>query len=136
MGNFYLYFKNKEQLFLELNDLIVSRFVARTGSLPPESRPFEERLREAVRLLYDHTRENFAFHRILGESQLTDRVTIAYYETLARFFRNFFRAEARRGNIRNLDPNLIAYGLIGICYFNSLAGGRVKNPFLLLRQLI
>jgi AcrR family transcriptional regulator len=30
MGNFYLYFKNKEQLFLELNDLIISRFIART----------------------------------------------------------------------------------------------------------
>ena len=129
MGNFYLYFKNKEQLFLELNDLIISRFVARTGFLPPESHPFEERLREAVRLLYDHTRENFAFHRILGESQLTDRVTIAYYETLARFFRNFFRAEARRGNIRNLDPNLIAYGLIGICYFNSLDWGPGEKSF-------
>ena len=120
MGNFYLYFKNKEQLFLELNDLITSRFVARTGSLPPESHPFEDRLREAVRLLYDHTRENFAFHRILGESELTDRVTIAYYETLARFYRNFFHAEAQRGRIRTLDPAIAAYGLIGICYFNSL----------------
>jgi AcrR family transcriptional regulator len=129
MGNFYLYFKNKEQLFLELNDLIVSRFVARIGSLPPESRPFEERLREAVRLLYDHTRENFAFHRILGESELTDRVTIAYYETLARFYRNFFRREAQRGNIRNFDPNLIAYGLIGICYFNSLDWGPGEKTF-------
>ena len=97
MGNFYLYFKNKEQLFLELNDLIVSRFVARTGSLPPESRPFEERLREAVRLLYDHTRENFAFHRILGESQLTDRVTIAYYETLARFYPEFLPRRSPAG---------------------------------------
>jgi AcrR family transcriptional regulator len=123
MGNFYLYFKNKEQLFLELNDLIISRFIARTGSLPPESRPFEERLREAVRLLYDHTRENFAFHRILGESELSDRVTIAYYEILARVYRNFFRAEIQRGRIRALDPAVIAYGLIGICYFNSLDWG-------------
>jgi AcrR family transcriptional regulator len=123
MGNFYLYFKNKEQLFLELNDLILSRFLARTGSLPPQSHPFPQRLHEAVRLLYDHTRENFAFHRILGESELTDRVTIAYYETLARFYQNFFRAEARRGRIRPLDPALIAYGLIGVCYFNSLDWG-------------
>ena len=127
MGNFYLYFKNKEQLFLELNDLIISRFVARTGSLPPLGHPFKERLREAIRLLYDHTHENFAFHRILGESELTDRVTIAYYETLARFYRNFFRAEAQRGSIRALDPAVIAYGLIGICYFNSLDWGPAEK---------
>ena len=129
MGNFYLYFKNKEQLFLELNDLILSRFLARTGSLPPQSHPFPERLREAVRLLYDHTRENFAFHRILGESELTDRVTIAYYETLARFYRNFFRIEARRGNIRFIDPAVLAYGLIGVCYFNSLDWGPGDKNF-------
>ncbi|MBP1718870.1 MAG: Transcriptional regulator, AcrR family [Deltaproteobacteria bacterium] len=127
MGNFYLYFKNKEQLFLELNDLITSRFVARTGSLPPESQTFEKRFREAVRLLYEHAQENFAFHRILGESDLTDRVTIAYYETLARFFRNFLRAEAQRGRIRALDPTLTAYGLIGICYFNSLDWGPAEK---------
>jgi AcrR family transcriptional regulator len=127
MGNFYLYFKNKEQLFLELNDLIISRFVARTGSLPLPGHPFKERLREAIRLLYDHTRENFAFHRILGESELTDRVTVAYYETLARFYRNFFRAEAQRGSIRALDPAVIAYGLIGICYFNSLDWGPAEK---------
>ena len=127
MGNFYLYFKNKEQLFLELNDLIISRFVARTGSLPPPGHPFKERLREAIRFLYDHTRENFAFHRILGESELTDRVTVAYYETLARFYRNFFRAEAQRGSIRALDPAVIAYGLIGICYFNSLDWGPAEK---------
>jgi AcrR family transcriptional regulator len=129
MGNFYLYFRNKEQLFLELNDLILSRFLSRTGSLPPEGRPFAERLREAVRLLYNHTRENFAFHRILGESELTDRVTIAYYETLARFYRNYFRAEARRGSIRAIDPALLAYGLIGICYFNSLDWGPGDRKF-------
>jgi AcrR family transcriptional regulator len=127
MGNFYLYFKNKEQLFLELNNLIISRFIARTGSLPPPDHPFKERLREAIRLLYDHTRENFAFHRILGESELTDRVTVAYYETLARFYRNFFLAEAQRGSIRALDPAVIAYGLIGICYFNSLDWGPAEK---------
>jgi AcrR family transcriptional regulator len=79
---------------------------------------------EAVRLLYEHTRENFAFHRILGEAELTDRVTIAYYEAIARHYRDFFRREAQGGNLRPLDPSMIAYGLIGICYFHSLDWGR------------
>ena len=123
MGNFYQYFKNKEQVFLELNDLIISRFMGRTESLSATRVPFEEGLERTVQLLYEHARENFAFHRILGESELTDRVTIAYYEAIARPCRDFFRREAQTGNVRPFDPNMVAYGLIGICSFHSMDWG-------------
>jgi AcrR family transcriptional regulator len=123
MGTFYQYFKNKEQVFLELNDLIISRFIDRTESLPQEGIDWQDRLREAIRLLYHHSKENFAFHKILGESELIDRVTIGYYEAIARFLRNIIRRNSQLGAIRSLDPNAIAYGLIGICYFNSLDWG-------------
>jgi len=124
MGTFYQYFRNKEQVFLELSDLIISRFMEQAEPLRSIGLNFEERLREALRLLYDHTRHNFAFNRILGESELIDRVTISYYETIARYYRHFLRREAQLGNIRPLDPNMVAYGLIGICYFNSLDWGK------------
>ncbi|MCP4688158.1 MAG: TetR/AcrR family transcriptional regulator, partial [Desulfobacterales bacterium] len=120
MGTFYKYFKNKEQAFQELNDLIISRFMARTASISMEGLSFIERLRKNIRILFDHTRDNLAFHCILGESELIDRVTIAYYESIARYYRDFFRREARAGNILPLDPNIIAYGLIGVCYFHSM----------------
>jgi AcrR family transcriptional regulator len=123
MGSFYQYFKNKEQVFLELNDLILARFIARTESLALPDRPFEEKLMETVRLLYRHSKENFAFHKILGESELIDRVTIGYYETIARYLRSFLRRESQAGRIRGLDPNVIAYGLIGVCYFHTLDWG-------------
>ena len=127
MGNFYLYFKNKEQVFLELNDLVVSRFRERTSSPLSQGASFEGRLGNAVRLLIEHARENFAFHRILGESELTDRVTIAYYEAIARPYRDFFRREARAGTIRPFDPNMVAYGLSGICSFHSMDWGDNDN---------
>jgi AcrR family transcriptional regulator len=129
MGTFYQYFKNKEQVFLELNDLILSRFMSRVESSSTMGLNFEERLRQALQLLYDHTRENFAFHRILGESELIDLVTTAYYESIARYYRNFLRREAQSGNIRPLDPNVVAYGLIGICYFNSLDWGQSEASY-------
>ncbi len=127
MGNFYQYFKNKEQVFLELNDLILSRFLSRAETLSSQTTPFNERLEKAVQLLYEHGRENFAFHRILGESELLDRVTIAYYETIVRPYRDFFRREARAGNIRPLDPNMIGYGLIGICSFLTMDWGEKEK---------
>ena len=120
MGTFYQYFKNKEQIFLELNDLIVARFGDRVNALPRENMSSEERLVQVVQLLFDHISDNFYFHRILGEFELIDPVTIGYYDSIARFYREFFRKEASLGAIRPFDPNLIAYGLIGIVYFHSL----------------
>ncbi|MEJ2731269.1 MAG: TetR/AcrR family transcriptional regulator [Deltaproteobacteria bacterium] len=127
---FYQYFKNKEQVFLELNDLIISRFSAKAESLPLSELDVASRLREVVHLLFHHCKENFAFHRVLGESELIDRVTIGYYESIARYYRSFIRQEAQRGNLRPLDPNMIAYGLIGICYFNSLDWGTAEENLL------
>jgi AcrR family transcriptional regulator len=120
MATFYQYFKNKAVVFLELNDLILSRFSNHAESLSLKDLNFGGRLREIVQLIYEHTRDNFAFHRILGEAELTDQVTIAYYDAVARYCRDFIRSETQTGYVRPLDPNMIAYGLIGICYFNSL----------------
>jgi AcrR family transcriptional regulator len=129
VGTFYQYFKNKEQAFLELNDLIVSRFMTQAEDLPTGESSFEQRLRAAVKLLFNHTQNNFAFNRILGESELIERVTTSYYDAIARYYRNFFRHESQSGNLRSLDPNMIAYGLIGICYFNSLEWGTSDESF-------
>ncbi|MBI5584862.1 MAG: TetR/AcrR family transcriptional regulator [Deltaproteobacteria bacterium] len=123
IGTFYQYFKNKEQIFLELNDLILSRFWERAEGLPPQAGSLEGRLAGVVGLLVDHISSHFYFHRILGEFELIDSVTIGYYDSIARFYRNFFRREAGLGNIRPFDPNLITYGLIGMVYFNSLDWG-------------
>ncbi len=119
-GTFYQYFKNKDQIFQELNDLIITRFLEKVESVSFEGLSFEERLKTVLQTLYRHCRENLAFHTILGESELLDSVTVAYYESIARYYRHFFRQECQAGNIRTIDPSIIAYSLIGICYFHSL----------------
>ncbi len=127
LATFYQYFKNKEQVFQELNDFIIERFMNKAESLSLEGLDFAGRIKKIIALLYDHTKNNLAFHRILGESELVDRVTLAYYEAIARFLRNFLRRETAAGNIRPLDPNIVAYGLIGICYFNSFKWGDAQE---------
>jgi AcrR family transcriptional regulator len=123
MGTFYQYFKNKEQVFLELNDLIISNFMEKTSLIPEEGLSFDERLKESLEILLGHMRENSPFLRILGESELTESVTVSHYESIARYYRIFLRREAESGYVRLFDPNMVAYGLIGICYFNSLEWG-------------
>jgi len=129
MGTFYQYFKNKDQVFMELSDLIISRFIERIEALPADTPDVKKRLEEMIRLLYLHSRENFAFHSILGESELIDQVTIGYYETIARYYRSFFRREAQNGNLQPLDSNMIAYGLIGICYFSAITWGESEEEY-------
>jgi len=126
-GTFYQYFKNKEQVFLELNDLILARFAAKVEAISDRGESFPERLKIQLSLLLAHVTENFPFHRILGESELIDQATIAYYETIVRHFRDFLRREQQAGMIRPLDPNLIAYALIGICYFQALELGEFQR---------
>jgi len=129
MGTFYHYFKNKEQVFLELSDEIIARFKKRAEASPPSHHEFRERLKSVIGLLLDHTRDNFAFHRILGESELIDRVTVAFYDSITQYYRDFFNRELQAGNIRSLDIDVVAYGLIGICYFNTLDWGLPHETF-------
>ena len=129
MGTFYQYFKNKEQLFIELTDLVVSDFIDKPEANLPRENHVKIRLQHIVQRCLQHTRDNFAFHRTLGESELVDRVTIGYYESIARPFRDFFREEIQAGAIKSLDPNMIAYALIGICDFLAMDWGAEEIGF-------
>lgn len=128
-GTFYQYFKNKEQVFLELNDLILASFWESVRALPREDGGFLPRLGQVLGLIIEHTRKNFYFHRILGEFELIDPVAIGYYDSLARYLRTFFRQAALAGDIRPIDPNVIAYGVLGMAYFHALDWGQGAEEY-------
>lgn len=127
MGTFYQYFTNKNQVFIELNDLVTNDFMEKSQGLDLEGLGFEERFELVISLLFDHINGNFSFHCILGESELVEQVTIQYYETLANFFRAYFLTEMDKGHIRKMDPDVIAYALVGICYFHSTKWAHPKE---------
>ncbi|OPY84227.1 MAG: HTH-type transcriptional repressor KstR2 [Smithella sp. PtaU1.Bin162] len=129
VASFYRYFKNKEHVFLQINERIISQFKDKAASLKLDGADFPERLKEVIRLLYIHSRDNFAFHRMLGESELIDRVAIDYYDSIAEFFRGFLKKEVRTGNIRPVNPDIVSYALIGICYFQFLRKGKTDDEF-------
>lgn len=119
-GAFYQYFKNKDQVLHELHDMILADYWRKAESLGEPGRSPEQRLRQVVRLLIDHARENQYFHRILGEFDLIDTVTVGYYDSIALHVRRFLREESSKGFLRPIDPNLLAYGLIGMASFHAM----------------
>jgi AcrR family transcriptional regulator len=119
-GAFYQYFKNKEQVFLELYDRLLEQFWKRAHELSLQHLTPQQRLLGLLDLLYGHCRDNHFFHRILGEFELIDSVTIGYFESIARYCRSVFRRAVNDGYIRLLDPNVISYGVIGMALFHAM----------------
>ncbi len=127
-GTFYQYFSSKDQLLLELVDRIVAGFWQKAHLLDLQSMDPRRRLQEVVHLLFEHNRDNYKFHFILGELELIDPVTVTYWDSIARYYRGFIRDEAAVGTLRPLDPNLFAYGLLGMAHFNFPDWGSKVPP--------
>jgi AcrR family transcriptional regulator len=116
-GTFYQYFRNKEQIFRELIDSALFGFWDRADKIEKKAGPFEHTFKAGLSVLLEHCRDHAALHRVLNEFELIETVTISYYDSIARYFRGFFREAARQGQIKLMDPNLIAYTLIGVAIF-------------------
>lgn len=128
-GTFYQYFHNKEQIFLELHDAITDRFQNNAEMIAGKGGDFRTRMSNLIDFVFTHFKENRFFHHILGEFELIDSVTIGYYASLSRFIRGFFRREAEKGLIRSLDPDLMAYGLLGMASFHALDWGQKSERY-------
>ncbi len=116
-GTFYQYFKNKEQIFREIIDQVLSDFWSKARSFNSEEKGFDQAFRNVLGLILRHCREYAALHRVLNEFELLETITISYYDSIARFYRDFFRRVALEGHVKQLDPNLIAYSLVGLAIF-------------------
>lgn len=116
-GTFYQYFRNKDQIFRELIDTALFAFWDKADQIERESSSFGQAFRDGLQVLLEHCREYAALHRVLNEFELIETVTISYYDSIARYYRGFFRRAARQGHAKLLDPNLIAYSLLGAAMF-------------------
>ena len=128
-GTFYQYFRNKEHIFRELIDTALFGFWDRADKIEKKAGPFDHTFKAGLAVLLEHCRDYAALHRVLNEFELIETVTISYYDSIARYFRGFFREAARQGQIKLLDPNLIAYSLVGIAIFLHMRWGAADKNY-------
>ena len=118
-GTFYQYFRNKDQIFREVVDAALSDFWSRANALSLEELSPGEALRQVLRVLLDHCRDYASIHRVLNEFDIIETVTISYYDSIAWFYRDFHRRAANAGHFHPLDPNVVAYSMLGLAIFEQ-----------------
>ncbi len=114
-GTFYLYFPSKTTIFSELvrqfgRDVrrrIQESVAGLTDRLEIERRGFET--------FFSYVREHPSIYRIVRQAEFVDRDAFRdYYESFAEGYAAGIRAAAKGSKVRNLDPEIVAWCLMGM----------------------
>jgi AcrR family transcriptional regulator len=101
-GTFYVYFDDKQTIFVELVD----------------SRGCKTRLeveREGLRAFLTFTAEHRGLYRIVPQAEFVDEECYRrYYRTLAKGYAKGLEQAMKRGELRALDPEVTAHCLMGL----------------------
>jgi AcrR family transcriptional regulator len=114
-GTFYIYFRSKEAAFRELvrqrgHEL---RTVTRLASQGAPNRLEAER--RAFARFFEFINEHGNLYRVVRQSEFVDETLLReFYEAMADGYTAALRSSMDAGEIRRMDPEVLAYCLMGI----------------------
>lgn len=120
-GTFYIYFPDKKTIFraliLELNKKLRDVLAESINGL--DTRSAKER--EGFKAFFSFINEHSALYKIVWQAQFVDpEIFQEYYQNFAVSYRHRLKEAVEDGEFSNLDPEVIAYCLIGISNFIGL----------------
>lgn len=120
-GTFYLYFENKEAIYIELvrhlSHSLRQAIAKDVAGLDDRLEVEEAGLRSFLRFAAAHR----DLYRIVYESQYIDRDLFRwYYERLAEAWAEGLSSAMEAGQIRRLEPEAVAYALMGTAHFMGM----------------
>ncbi len=118
-GTFYLYFRGKEELFREVVRDGVRRLRRALAESVGKIDDPEERVRRAVPVIFSFCREEAGLYLVIfRETALIEMQDPGkydeFYQPLIRDFRSVIEEGVRRGDFSVRDPEVVAYGMIGL----------------------
>jgi len=120
-GTFYLYFPSKVSIFTQLVEDINHRFRALDRAAISGLRDRRQIEREGFKTFFEFISKHPAAYRIIREAEFIDEQTGRwYYEQLAKGYVRGLRRGVDHGEIHALDPEPVAYGLLGMGHFIGL----------------
>ncbi len=120
-GTFYIYFPNKKTIFraliLELNKKLRNVLAEAISGLDTRSAMEREGFKAFFSFINDHS----ALYKIVWQAQFVEpEIFREYYHDFAQSYRHRLARAVKRGEFKDLDPEVMAYCLIGISNFVGL----------------
>jgi AcrR family transcriptional regulator len=120
-GTFYLYFHSKREIFLQLVEDLGAQLRAAMRDASRGSKSRMETERRGFAGFFAFARAHRQLYRIVQESDRVDLPTFQeYYARLVRGYVRGLQAAMEAGEMRRMDPEALAYALIGIGHFVAL----------------
>ncbi len=113
-GTFYLYFKSKREVFVEVLEGLAQliRTVTREALGDGEGRIEEERRGFAA--FFELVNQHPQLYRIVRQAEFVEDSLHLYYDRIVPGYVSRLRTAMERGEVRRLDPEALAYCLLGI----------------------
>jgi AcrR family transcriptional regulator len=118
-GTFYLYFSNKRDLFIEVIDDVFRNIVGEAAIALKNEQDFLERCKIRGKVFY----ENYSKYseilyqlraELASEEQWPEKKIKKIYHGLTKPVIKEFESAVKNGIIRDIDSDLLAYGLTGL----------------------
>jgi AcrR family transcriptional regulator len=124
-GTFYIYFKNKSDLFVEVVDDVIRSILGDATGVIRSEQDIVKRMEVRGRVFYErYSRYNEILHQLRAEMAGEDRwpqekIKKAYHDLTRPLMRDIQKG-IDKGVYRLIDPDLLAYALTGIIEIMSL----------------
>lgn len=118
LGTFYIYFDSKEQVFRELVVQLSHEFRKAASQAIAQVTDRRQAERVGFEVFFRFIREHPNLYRVLREAESVDESLVRwYYSKIAEGYARRLREAMKRGQVREMDPETLAYCLMAIGNF-------------------
>ena len=115
LGTFYVYFHDKQSIFVEVVDGLGTRLRRLIAEAVADCEDRIEVEREGLRTFFQFASENRNLYRIVRQAEFVDvECYRRYYDRFAQGYVTGLKRAMSEGELRRMDPEALAYCLMGI----------------------
>lgn len=115
LGTFYVYFPNKQVVFVELVDELGRRLRAALAAAVDRTAPRLEIERAGFKAFFQFAARHHNLYRIVRQAEFVDVAAYRrYYQTLADAYAHGLKQAIAKKEIAPVDPEVAAWALMGI----------------------
>lgn len=120
-GTFYLYFASKEEAYVRLVEGLQEALLARVRESIAAGPDPPARLLGAYNALLDHITERVGVFQVFREAEFVrQEIPMRFYAAVCAQLADIVRGGVGEGWFRDLDPEVVAYAVLGVVLFLAL----------------